>query len=97
MVSVLTLTPTASVPSPTAMMPGVEPHPVPTSALHAATSTTATSLAAVPMGTYRVCVAGFSTGVPGSTPTVAVRCCAAHPAVSAALQVAMLIIETVRP
>src|SRR5579862_2915877 len=97
MVSVLTLTARLKVPCPTVTTPGACPQPVVSVALQVAALITAILLKklVLPNGTYRLWVAGLSVGGPGFTPTLIVGGAAAQPAVWVALQVAVLITETV--
>src|SRR5215831_18744064 len=95
MVSVLTLTAREKVPGPTVTTPGVWPQPEVFAALQMAALITETWLELVPPGTYRLWVAGLSTGGPGPTPTLMTGGTAAQPEVLAALQVEVLITDTV--
>src|ERR1700694_2349118 len=94
MVSVFELTAMTKVFSPTVIVPGVCPQPAESWALQLAVSVTAIWFRVAPKGTYKVRVAGLSTGEPGLAPTVIVGVAVAQPAMCAALHVATLITET---
>src|SRR6516164_5415229 len=97
MVSVLTLTARLKVKFPTVTTPGAWPQPVVFVALQVVVLITATLLKTLilPNGTYRLRVAGLTTGELGAVPTLMSGGGWAQPVVFVALQVAVLITATV--
>ena len=91
------LRPSTKVPAGTGIVPGLRPQPDITSALQAAALTTAISSAVLPKGTYKVSVTELRTDGPGEVPMLIDGHGPAQPAVSVALQMAVLTTETLPP